>query len=340
MRLLLAICLVLTALTALSSPAFAATGRLSPEESEQRAKALEVFKQGKTAYKAGDYVAALKFFRQAQAIFSHEALIILALAKTLDRSGDKERSLQYYRLFLEEAPGDDPDRGETIARIAAIEKELAARPGVLLLSNLPSNAEVRIDEKVVGVDHRSAVELPAGSYKVNVRAPERLPFDRQVVISPGKETKLEVVLLEPVEWSKLRRDHTWTWVAGAATAASAVTTGVLAIRGSSLRSDFDVLFDANGRATATGRKRYNCSPTATKDEDCPKLIAEGERLHDAIISNDRLTYTFAIASGVFAVGTVVAWVAAPVAKDQSSPQARLMPTFDGQTRGLLLTLDF
>lgn len=337
MRLLLAICLVLTALCA---PAWAANGRLSADESEQRAKALDVFKQGKTAYKAGDYVAALKFFRQAQAIYSHETLIILALAKTLDRSGDKERALSYYHLFLEEAPGDDPDRGETIARIAAIEKELAARPGTLLLANLPSNAEVRIDDKVVGVDHRSAVELAAGSYKVNVRAPERLPFDRQVVISPGKETKLAVVLLEPVEWSKLRRDHKWTWIAGAATAASAVTTGVLAMRGSSLRSDFDVLFDVNGRATATGRKRYGCSPTATKDEDCPKLIAEGDRLHDAIIQNDRLTYTFAIASGVFAVGTVVAWVAAPVTKDQSRSQARLLPTFDGEHRGLALSLTF
>lgn len=337
MRLLLAICLVLTALCA---PAWAAPGRLSPEETEQRSKALEVFKQGKTAYKAGDYVAALKFFRQAQAIYSHEALIILALAKTLDRSGDKERALSYYRLFLEEAPGDDPDRGETITRIAAIEKELAARPGVLLLAGLPSNAELRIDDKVVGVDHRSAVELPAGSYKVNVRAPERLPFDRQVVISPGKETKLEVVLLEPVEWTKLRRNHTWTWVAGAATAASAVTTGVLVVRGSSLRGDFDVLFDANGRATATGRKRYGCSPTATKDADCPKLIAEGERLRDAIIVNDRLSYTFAIATGVFAVGTVVAWIAAPVAKDQGGPQATLLPTFDGEHRGLALSLTF
>ena len=61
-------------------------GRLSKDEAARRKQALGVFKQGRTAYKAGDYDAALKFFRKAQALYERESLIILALAKTLDRA--------------------------------------------------------------------------------------------------------------------------------------------------------------------------------------------------------------------------------------------------------------
>ncbi len=325
----------------LTQPALAATGALTLEQADQRAKALEVFKKGRTAYKAGDYGAALEFFRQAQSIYSHEALIILALAKTLDRAGDLERAHQYYKLFLVEAPPEDPDRAATLERIAAIDKELAARPGTMLLGNLPSTAEVRIDGKVAGVDHRGGINLPAGSYKVSVRAPDRVPFQRQVLITSGRETRLDVVLLEPVEWSKLRRDHTWTWVGAGLSAASLAATAVLAVRGASMRSDFSTLFDSAGHATATGRKRFDCPATATSDDDCPALIAEGERLRDGIVSNDRLSYGFAIAGGVFAVGTVVAWFAAPPVSDQGAEQAfRLAPWSDGASHGAALHLRF
>lgn len=315
--------------------------RLSAEDADARRRALDVFKQGRTAYKAGDYDAALRFFRQAQAIYQHEALIILALAKTLDKAGDGERALNYYRLFLKEAPENDPDRPSTVERIAALEAELAARPGFVVLQNLPSGAEVTIDGKAAAVDHRSAVKLAAGTYTVGVRMKNRLPFDRKVAITAGRETKVDVVLLEPVDPSKLKHDHTWTWITGGLAAASLLTTGVLAVRGSGLRNDYGVLFDeSTGRATETGRKRFDCPPTATSDADCPELIAEGKNLRESILTNDTLTASFGIATGALAIGTLVAYLAAPVAQPDATPKVSLSPRFGDGTTGFALSLRF
>ena len=55
--------------------------------------------------------------RNLASVFTDTApLIILALAKTLDKAGDGERALNYYRLFLKEAPENDPDRPSTVER--------------------------------------------------------------------------------------------------------------------------------------------------------------------------------------------------------------------------------
>ncbi|MEY3014168.1 MAG: hypothetical protein RIT45_2903 [Pseudomonadota bacterium] len=333
---LLAVSMVLTPVSSVW-----AGPQLSAEDADARRRALDVFKQGRTAYKAGDYDAALRFFRQAQAIYQHEALIILALAKTLDKAGDGERALSYYRLFLKEAPENDPDRGSTVQRIAALEAELAARPGFVVLQNLPSGAEVTVDGKAAAIDHRAGIKLAAGTYKVAVRMKNRLPFERTVEVTAGRETKIDVVLLEPVDPSKLPRDYRWTWITGGLAAASLLTTGVLAVRGSSLRNDYGVLFDeASGRATETGRKRYDCPPTATKDEDCPELVAEGERLRSDIISNDTLTASFGIATGALAIGTLVAWLAAPVKQPAEGSTVTWTPQFGPRSAGMTLSLRF
>lgn len=326
---------LVAALVAATPIARAAPPASTPELAAARERALEVFKQGRTAYKAGDYDAALKLFRQAQGIYQHEPLIILALAKTLDRAGDLERALQYFRLFLQEAAAEDPDRAAAVARIRAIEKELAERPAVLVLGGLPSAAEVFVDGKLSGVDHRGAVKLPAGEHKIEVRMRDRLPFHRAVVLSAGQETRIDVVLLEPVDRSKLPRDHTWTWVAGGATAAAGLAAGVLALRGSGLRTDYFELFNASGRATATGRSRFGCAATATKDEDCPKLIAEGVRLREAIDSNDTWVASVGIATGALALGTAIAWFAAPV-REVGGGNVTVVPLATGADAGLTL----
>lgn len=333
--------LLATLITLTPAMSTMAAPRLSAEDADARKQALEVFKQGRTAYKAGDYDAALRFFRQAQALYQHESLIILALAKTLDKAGDGERALSYYRLFLKEAPASDPDRQATTERIAALEAELAARPGFVVLKNLPSGAEVTVDGKAAAVDHRGAVKLAAGTYQVGVRMANRLPFERKVAISAGKETQVEVVLLEPVDPSTLPRDHRWTWIAGGLTAATLLTTGVLAVRGAGLRNDYGVLFDeTSGRATETARKRFDCPPTATKDEDCPALIAEGDRLRDDIVTNDTLTASFGIATGALAIGTLVAWLAAPVKQAEAAPAVSWTPSFGPSGASVALSLRF
>ena len=58
----------------------ARAARTAHGDANLRDEALELFNQGKVAFKAGDFSAALDLFRRAQAKFDREPLIILALA--------------------------------------------------------------------------------------------------------------------------------------------------------------------------------------------------------------------------------------------------------------------
>ncbi len=301
-------------------------------------QALEVFKQGRTALKARDFDAALKFFRKAHAIYEHQPLIILALAKTLDRAKQPDNALRYYKLFIREAEPDDRDRKPTLARIAAIEAALARRPAKLVLKGLPAGAAVRVDGKTRQVDPGNGVTLKAGVHGVEVTMGNRLPFVRKgLALAPGQTLTLEVVLLEPVDPSKLPRDHMWTWVAGGATALATLTLGVLAVRRVTLSNSYFELVSESGKVNQTTIKKYDCKGTTL--DDCPALRDEANSRRDAILQNDKLLYGAGIAAGVFAIGTVAAYFAAPV-KKQARATLQLTPTWDGRRVGAGLTLRF
>ncbi len=334
----LSIVIAVSSVTCLQVPICHAQAKTSA-----RKQALELFRQGKTAYKAGDYDAAMKFFRRAQAIYGHEPLIILALAKTFDRASEFVRARKYYELFIKEAPPADRDRAGVIKRIAAIDAHLKARPATLILKNFPSAAKVSINGKDRGVDHRSAVELPAGTYDVKVTMELRLPFERKaVVLDAGVTRTLEVVLLEPVDPSTLARDHTWTWAAGGATAVAMLTAGGFFLKQVFVREEWFELFNSDGKAKDSTKKSFGCTSSKDTPDECQTMKDEGSRLDDDQLKwQGRALLTTALAGGL-GVATAVAYLAAPVKKpahDQSAGLS-LQPyaTIDGA--GAVLTIRF
>ncbi|MCO4760884.1 MAG: hypothetical protein KC502_05230 [Myxococcales bacterium] len=303
--------------------------------------ALTLFKQGSTAFKAKDFDAALKLFRKAQATYEHEPLIILALAKTLDGAGEVTKALRYYQLFIREAEATDRDRKPTLARIAVIKKQLAARPATIVLKGMPTGATLKIDGKLAQVDPRNAVRVAAGVHSIHITMGNRVPFSRRFVsVAAGQRLQIDVILMQPVDQSRLPRDHTWTWVAGGTAAVAALAVGVIAIRGVSLRNEYGELFDLEtGAATAAARQQYGCK--TNKDSDCPELLAEGKKLKAAIGDNDMLVYATAITAGAASIATIVAFVAAPIKPRAASSQAlRVTPTWDGRRPGVALSLRF
>lgn len=334
--LLVSIGLVLICTTALAGP------RLSRQDAEQRGKALQVFKQGKTAYKAKDYDAALKFFRQAQAIYSHETLIILALAKTLDRAKQLEQAKRYYRLFLKEAPANDRSRAKTLQRIQAIDRLLAKRPATLVIRNLPTAARLRVNDKDAVPNAKGELSLPPGRYKVHADLQHHYPFDRAgISLKAGERLELPIVLKRIPDPSTLPRDHTWTWVAGTATGVSVLVTGVFALQSFFKRNEFFELADAGGAPTEKGRRDYDCEPQNPGDPkplECPKWEAAVSE-----IKADAEGYqTAAAVSGLVAAGlgvaTAVAYFAAPVKKG-AAPRTSLLIAPTGP-RSVGLTLRF
>lgn len=305
-----------------------------------QAAALVLFKQGRMALQAKDFDAALKLFRQAQATYEHEPLIVLALAKTLDGAGQREKALRYYEIFIKQVEPTDRDRAPTLKRIAALKKELATRPATIVLKGLPTGAQVWLDGKATQVGVNNTLTVPAGVHGVRVAMGNRVPYARSgMALGPGQRLELDVVLLEPVDESKLSRDHTWTWVAGGLTAAAALGAGVLAVRGVSLRNSYGELADLQtGKITAAARKRYNC--VSQKAEDCPELITEANQRRAAIDSNDSLLYGVGIGVGVLGLATLVAYLAAPVKRPARGAGLLLTPMVDGRRAGVMATLRF
>ena len=312
-------------------------------ESASRSQALQLFRQGKTAYKAGDYDAALKFFRKAQAIYAREPLIILALAKTFDRDSQFVRARKYYDLFIKEAPPTDPDRGRIIKRIAAIDAKLKARPATLILKGLPSSAKVSINGKDRGVDHRSAVELPAGTYNLKVTMKLRLPFERkEIVLQAGISRTIEVVLVKPVDPSTLPRDHTWTWGAGGATAAALITAGGFFLKQVFVRQEWFDKFNSDGKAKDSTKEEYGCIRSKDTPAECQAMDDEGNRLNDEQLAWQNRAWITAGIAGALAVGTAVAYFAAPV-KTTEEPKAAgltLVPFASHEHVGGILSLRF
>ncbi len=314
----------------------------SEDDGAARKRAIEVFTQGKTALKANDYDAALQFFSKAQAIFEHEPLIILALAKTHDQAGNLEKALNYFKLFLKTAPPDEVERPFAVKRIGELERLLASRPGTLKLNNLPSQTRVEINGEKREPNHENKLFLPPGSYDVLVTMDKRIPYERKGIrLGPGESKTLEVVLVAPIDESRLPRDHTWTWVAGGATAAALMATGVLGVMTSSSKSTYLKHFDEQGHPVKATLDSYGCQV----GEPCPEAIAEGSEYRQEFIDRQNWTLIAGLTASGLALATVALFFAAPV-KDPTralmrpSDALQIAPQLSADGAGLVVGLRF
>jgi hypothetical protein len=321
---------VLTGLAGASVVDAATADPLSADEAKARDEALEFFKAGRNAFKAGDYDAARELFQKAWARYDKEPLIALALAKAYDRAGLLEKAQIYYEHFLRLAPPTKEylnDREQAVQRLAVIKEQLKSRPGILKFKGLPTGARLEIDSKPADVDAAGELKVIAGNHSVRVTMDRRLPFERPVVaVGPGEVKDIEVVLVAPVDPSTLPRDHKWTWVAGGATAVGLIATGVVGFMYWQEYDAWATRFDSKtGQPTLSTQGEYSstvngakvtCSlgflPTGNAGIDpCAGAVAEGTSRNSTI---KHWQIGTAVAGGVTAlaaIGTVVAFYTAP-----------------------------
>lgn len=330
---------------------------LSAEDAKAREEALELFKQGRNAYKAGDYDAARELFQRAWGRWDREPLIAMALAKAYDRAGQLEKSLVYYEHFLRLAPVTKdylPDREQAVQRVAAIKEVLKSRPGVLKFRNLPSGARLEIDGKVSGVDAAGEVKVVAGQHAIRVTMELRIPFDQPaIVVGPGETREIEVVLVAPVDPGTLPRDHTWTWTAAGATTLGLVATGALGFLWWQSYEDYAALVDQDtGQPTPKAKAQYPyqgqpCqvgveTVPGSKKYECDAATAAGKAALEDMAPYRIATPVVGGATVVLGILTYMAYVAAPV-KDPNraaAPKLALQPQFAPGAGGLALRLDF
>ncbi len=330
---------------------------ISAEDAKAREEAIELFNQGKAAYKANDFDAAEKLFRRAQARYDKEPLIILALAKTLDKHGDLKTAQGYYEMYLRLAPvGPNfaKDREATVKRLEEIKQTLASLPGTLKLKGFPSGAQLWLDGKVADVDAQNEIKVPAGTHAVKVTMDRRLPYERgAIAVGPGETKEIDVVLLDPVDPSLLPHDHKWTWVAGSAATALLIGTAVFAGLMTSELSDYNQRFigaDGNAPAATIVQYQHTDGSTCHKGDAarCQGLDADAAVRWSSVSTKQNLTIGLGAASVALIGLTVLAYYQAPVKDlDPNGPgkpsrtTLRLVPTFDAERSvGAALSLDW
>jgi len=110
-----------------------------------------------------------------------------------------------YRISVT-APGYEPYEGSLKVSSAANQEHrvtLRPLPGVLNVASDPSGAELRIDGDVVGRTPLEALSLPAGEYRLELRAPRYLPLQQSLTVA-GRQREQSLQLALAPAWADLR----------------------------------------------------------------------------------------------------------------------------------------
>ncbi len=334
--------LALFALTASASPVFAQPTSLTSEQAYARDEAIEIFNQGKAAYKAGDYDAAQQLFLKAWGKFDREPLIALALAKAYDRAANLDKAQIYYEAFLRLAPTEKDfakDREQTVKRLAEVKALVASRPGVLKFQGLPTGARLTLDDQPADPDTKGEIKVTAGTHAVRVAMDKREPFVRPAVTVEAGETKvIDIVLVAPVDPSTLPHDYTLTWILGSATGAALLTGGLFGILALERTDAYSKRFDPQGYAYKETLADYGC--TIGQPKPCDKAIAEGNNFVNQIEFRRNAMFISLGVGAALGAATIVAAVKAPTIDRSVTVQRRpwwqdlrAYPTLDGRGGG-------
>lgn len=115
----------LTLLTAMLLALLVAPPALAQSSEDQQARAL--FDAGRTAYDAGRFEQAMRYFREAYEL-SHRPALLFNIASAADRLLDIEAALEAYRAYLEAVPNAE-NRELAQSRITFLEGRLRAQSG-------------------------------------------------------------------------------------------------------------------------------------------------------------------------------------------------------------------
>ena len=330
---------VLALLMALALPALAQPAGLTTEQAHARDEAIEIFNQGKAAFKAGDYDAAQQLFLKAWGKFDREPLIALALAKACDRAANLEKAQIYYEAFLRLAPAEKDfakDREQTVKRLAEVKALLASRPGVLKFQGLPTGARLTLDDQPADPDTNGEIKVTAGTHAVRVAMDKREPFVRPAVAVQAGETKIiDVVLMAPVDPSTLPHDYTMTWILGSAAGASLLAGGIFGILALERSDAYSKRFDSQGYAYQATLDTYGCK--LTDSNKCEGALAEGNTFVSQIEFRRNAMIISLGVGAALATATIIAAVKAPVIDRSASVRQkpwwqdlRAYPTMDGK----------
>ncbi len=149
--------------------------------------ARKAFKEGVTAFQAGDFSAALAKFREADAA-AHAPAITYNIARTLEQLARPQEALLAYERYLAEAG----ESGEFTTAAALAVAQIKARNARLVVSSTPSGATVTLDGEVLAEKTPASVLVTPGSHRLTLSLDDWRE-ERSVETSAGASSELVFV---------------------------------------------------------------------------------------------------------------------------------------------------
>lgn len=224
-----------------TAPAYAQAAPTDAQKDEAKTN----FKDGKKAFDAGDFAAALPFFQKADALYPGAAPKY-KIAESFDKLGRAEEAVAAYRTFIDSKPSETyADRMATAGkRIVELEATL---PGVVTIVVTPpglAGLAITVDGAPV---QGPEVRMQPGAHTVVVSADGHQPATQQVNVTGGQKTQMPVNLLPaaitpppppPAEPSG-ERSNVPAYVTLGIAGAGVILGTVFGIQALGAKSDFD-----------------------------------------------------------------------------------------------------
>ena len=216
----------------------------APAAAQAPGDARAHFGRGETAYRQGDYDAAIREWTAAYQL-DPRPLIQFNLAQAYERMGRLEDAARALDNYLQAADPSDPQQGDARARRAALQQRLS-RTGVTV-SDAPDGAAILIDGTEWGRTPRpDPIRIAPGGHQIVLRLDGYEDFNATIVVPAGETIAVSAVMQQaapvagPSEGSGSQPDpepteaggSVWPYVllgAGGAFAAFGAVFGLLAV---------------------------------------------------------------------------------------------------------------
>ncbi|HEY2744591.1 MAG TPA: tetratricopeptide repeat protein [Polyangia bacterium] len=127
-------------------------------EDATMAQAKQHFETGRNAYNAGDYVTAIREFKQAESM-RPSPILDYNIGLGNEKLGKRRVAVKYYKRYLEEQPNAS-NRAEVQGKVTALEAEIAANPGTSPAPGQPPTAQQEQPGDMPPVDPNVAAAQP------------------------------------------------------------------------------------------------------------------------------------------------------------------------------------
>lgn len=253
---------------------------------QQRIEAREHFREGNRFLRLGLFAPASEQYKKALALWKHPAFFYnltitqLSLVQPIEAHSSILRALEHGAAGL----GEDK-----YPRAQEYKERLESQLGKVVIACDEPDVELTLDGQPIElVGGRYEQVLLPGSHQVYAKKEQRIPEDRQVVISPGERVEVNLVLGIPDKIETVRYMPSWIpWTALALSAGVLGGAGYLDWNSSQELASFDADFNSECRRGCL-------------ENEVPEIIvrltsAEGEK---------RAALGLYIAGGAMAIGSV------------------------------------